>query len=458
MRLRKLVGTTAGALVLGALSVPMTISSAHAAPATATAAFDGVCKYGGFSVPVKGALAVTVDGTQVDATIDAKANFNSASPALKINKLGMDMTLLIDSESVPVTGTTTFTPPAAGNADMPIPAMKGTRTATTHPATFDVTAAKLVLDISFGKADAPCTITDIAPVSFPAPPKALSFTCSTFGTSYAYNTDLALTAQARADGKIAVAATMDDMPNTAPPAVTLLNQTFDATLVTDLGDLKGSRNGDFKGGVALPIPALAGSMTGSGGSMTVSVKSFTLAVPDADVTIPCTLPAARAFTVDVTPLSTVCTDAIAGLPGAQSASAAATAAATAESGKINTANGAVAAAKASVAKSSASVKKANSAVKKANKAVKKANKAVKKAKSKAKKAKAKKAVTKAKKAVTKKKKDLAKAKTALAGANAQARAANAQLSAAQASVAAANAKAATAAAAVTALQNTIKSC
>lgn len=170
MRFRKLASTTAGALVLGALSVPMMATSAQAAPVSATTPFSATCTYGNFNMPVSGTLAVQTDGTAVTAKIDATATIGS--PAVTTNNLGMQMVLDIDGAPATVSGSKAYSPANPGMTAMPIPEMKGTRASSAYPAKFDVTSAKLVLDINFGKADAPCTFTDIAPVSFPAKPKA----------------------------------------------------------------------------------------------------------------------------------------------------------------------------------------------------------------------------------------------------------------------------------------------
>ncbi|MCD9198601.1 hypothetical protein [Aeromicrobium wangtongii] len=440
MRFRKLAGTTAGALVLGALSVPMTMSAAQAADPQSVS-FNCTFGQNGFVYTSTVDLTAKAVAGGTVAVTAAMQDMPNAAPSF-VNLPNQDITATLGTDLGDLKGSRTGD--FKGGTPIVIPALSGSVTASGSTLSLKVEDFALAVGAS---TNIPCTPT--APVTLtvpitPLPSKALSFTCSTFGTSYAYNTDLALTAQAKADGKIAVAASMDDMPNTAPAAIALPNQKFDATLVTDLGTLAGTRTGDFKGGVALPIPALAASMAGTGSTMTVAVKSFKLNVPDANVAIDCTLPADKSFTVNITPMSKACADAVAALPGAQSSHSTAVNAAAAEAGKIAPANAAVAAA-------TKALKKADSSVKKANKAVKKANKAVKKAKGKAKKAKAKKNVTKKKKAVTKAKKAQKKAKAKVA-------AAKAQLAAAQNSSAAANNNAASAAAAVTALQNTIKNC
>ena len=445
MRLRKLAGATAGALVFGALSVPISMSPAHAAPVSAETAFSAVCTYASFNVPVSGTLEVTVDGASVDATIDGTANLNANS--ITTSKLVSELTLDIDGEAVVVDGESTFSPPNPGSTPMPIPAMSGTRTATTAPAAFDVTAAKLIFTITFGTGTAPCTFTDIAPVSFPAPPvvKDLSFLCAFGDNEFAYETDLDLSAKATAGTGIAITAGLEDMPNTAPPMISMPNAQFVGTLGTAVGDLTGTRTGNFQGGVPVAIPALTGSTSGSGGSLAVTVEDFTLGVPSAAISIPCTLEAPKTFTIDVTPKSQPCVAAEAAVPGAQAAHTSATNAAKAEAAGV-------AAATPQVAAASKAVSKAKSQAKKASAAVKKATKAVKKAKSKAKKAKAKKALTKAKKANT-------KAKKALTKANGQLKTANAQLATANGKSASANAALAAATAALTAAKDAVaKNC
>lgn len=455
MRLRKLAGTTASALVFGTLAVPMLATPAHAAPATAEVAFSATCTWTTRTLALAGTLAVTVDGAAVAATLSGTTNLNAAS--LNVSKLAPKLSLDIDGEAVDVSGESTFSPTVAGNTAIAIPAMSGTRTATAHPSTFDVTAATVTATIQYGAGLYNCAFTDIAPASFPAPPKDLSLACSYAGTSFAYNTDLTLAAQTKKNGKILVSAGLaDDMPNTAPSGIVLPNQTFTATLGTAAGDLVGSRTGEFHGGAAVAIPAMTGLVTGSGSTVAVTVEDFSLSVGNV-ATIPCTLAAPKTFTIDAAAKTPVCVTAEAAYPTAQTGVATATtsanataAAVTAASGKAGTASAAANAATASVKKADASVKKAAASVKKATKAVKKAKKA--------KKAKAKKALAKAKKAQTSAKKASASAKSALAAANGQLAAANGELAAAQGKATAANSQLATAKATLAAAQTAYDAC
>lgn len=446
MRLRKLAGATASALVFGTLAVPMIASPAQAAPATAeTAVFTTPCSStaGGrtSTTTLSGSLAVTVDGTSVSATMGGTTNFGAAS--LQVSKLASRFVLDIDGAAVTVSGEKTLSPTVAGDTDIALPTMAGTRTATAAPATFDVTSAEVTMTMQFGAGTYTCALPDIAPVSFPAPPKDLALTCTFGQNSFVYDTNVTLSANGTRSGKIAVTATgMEDMPNTAPAFLNYPGEKITGTLGTDLGDLTGTRTGDFKGGVKVPIPAMTGLVSGSGTPLTIKVEDFTLAVGTL-ASIPCTLAAPKTFAVTVAPKSQACIAAEGALPAAQAGVTTATTAAAAEAANVATPA-------AQVAAGTAAVQKATAAAKKASAKVKKATKAVKKAKSKSKKVKA-----KAKKALTKSKKANTKAKKAVTSASGQLAAAQAQLSAAQARAAAANGKVAAASAALTAAQKAV---
>lgn len=184
MRLRTLAGVAAGALVGGVLSVPALTTPASAAPVTASTTFEASCSYGSFALPVSGTFAVTVDGQSVTADYDATVNMNA--PSLTTSKLGADIDLDIDGESVTVSGERTFSPPAAGTADMELPSLSGTRSGSGSVGAFDITAAALNFTITFGTGTATCTFDDLAPVEFPAQPQPVAkATKSTTKVAYA---------------------------------------------------------------------------------------------------------------------------------------------------------------------------------------------------------------------------------------------------------------------------------
>lgn len=283
------------------------------------------------------------------------------------------------------------------------------------------------------------TVDTISAVAAPVA-KDLAFACDFSGSAFAFNTDLELTATQSTGGKVAVTAGLENMPNTAPPFVSLTDQNFVATLGTDHGDVIGSHIANFQGGVPVVIPGMAGKVTSAANPLTIAVEDFKIAVGNAGI-VTCTLDAPKSFTVDVAPKPQVCVDAETALTTAQAAIAPATAAAGA----------ATAAVKAATSKASSASSKSKAADKKATKAnasVKKATKAAKKAKTKKAKAKAKKALSKAKKAASSAKKAASKAKTAL-------KTANAQLASAKGKSTTANAKLASAKSAVTAAQNAL---
>ncbi len=122
-----------------------------------------------------------------------------------------------------------------------------------------------------------------APVTSP-----ISLNCAFGGNAFDYDTQVELAAQATGAGTVDLTANLGDMPNTAPPFVSLPGQEFVATLGTNLGDLTGTRTGDFQGGVAVEIPQMTGGVAGTAGTLVVTVEDFSLDVGES-ASIPCTL-------------------------------------------------------------------------------------------------------------------------------------------------------------------------
>ncbi|MEQ6902554.1 Ig-like domain repeat protein [Nocardioides sp. YIM 152588] len=135
----------------------------------------------------------------------------------------------------------------------------------------------------------------VAPLAVLPPGQAASadvpFTCAFGASEFGYDAATVLTAARNAPGEVVLSARMDDMPNTAPEFLDFQDVTFVGTVVASVdgeaATLTGSRKGDFKGGVDVPMPRMAGTATDDARTVSVEIESLSMEVVDL-ATIGCT--------------------------------------------------------------------------------------------------------------------------------------------------------------------------
>ncbi|WP_235735416.1 Ig-like domain repeat protein [Nocardioides alcanivorans] len=244
-------------------------------------------------------FAAQATETGVDLTAELEDMPNTAPPFVSLP--GQEFVATLGTDLGDLTGTRTGD--FQGGTPVAIPVMSGSVAGSGDSLAIAVEEFDLAVGSS---ASIPCTLE--APVEFEVPVtelpvepivKDLALNCTFSGNDFAYDTDVQFSAQATNGGSVQLSADLEDMPNTAPPFVSLPGQEFVATLGTDLGDLTGTRTGDFQGGTPVAIPTMTGAVAGAGDTLAVSVEEFTLAVGSA-ATIPCTLATPAEFNVPVT--------------------------------------------------------------------------------------------------------------------------------------------------------------
>ena len=115
-------------------------------------------------------------------------------------------------------------------------------------------------------------------------------TCNVFGTDFAYDAKIKLsgTRAKKGDKKIALKATLSDMPGVAPVPI---DNDMEATLKLKVGStsatLKGKRHVTAAPNEPVPMPAVKGAVNNTKNSNAVTVTSFSVYIPDFDMTMGC---------------------------------------------------------------------------------------------------------------------------------------------------------------------------
>lgn len=445
MRLRKLAGFTASALVASAISIPALAGSAQAAPTSASVAVNQDCtiKYNTFTMVTEynTSLAISADGTGVTVPASAAgvlydAGSGATFPTFKMESITSTVKATVNGEAVTLAGTTTRAGGAGVSLGEPLalPALTGTRvqTAPVTQATVTSVAFSGTLRVPYGPPGGSSA--------------SVAFTCEgaqdadikqalkcTFGEfSFVYPAEI----KARTSPKHARVAMVTDFVSGMPAFVPVskivdnmnLNVAGTALVAKGVTSYDPPAAGDTK--FKLPVAFANRGGVSDVATSDVKVTGATLVMTSGgdDSTVDC-VPTAW-------PASQPCIDSNVALSNAEVA--------------VKNANAAAAAAVAGLQAANSKVASANKAATKANKAAKKAASKLSKAKKAVKKAKSKKAKAKAKKAYSKAKKANTKAKKALTKAKAQVKSSKAAAAAAANGASASNANAAAAAARVTA--------
>lgn len=141
MRLGKIAGVTAGALVASVMGVPAFMGAAHAAPTTANAAVNQDCSVvssgNTMATALTQSLAISADGTAVSVPASAASVLHNAAngatfPTFKMESITLTVNATVNGEAVALTGTTTRAAGAGvalGDA-LALPALTGTRVGT----------------------------------------------------------------------------------------------------------------------------------------------------------------------------------------------------------------------------------------------------------------------------------------------------------------------------------------
>lgn len=141
MRLGKIAGVTAGALVASVMGVPAFMGTAHAAPTTATVAVNQDCTVvsngSTMATAYTQSLAISADGTAVSVPASSAGVLHNAAsgatfPAFKMESVTLTVNATVNGEAVALTGTTTRAAGAgvALGAPLALPALTGTRVGT----------------------------------------------------------------------------------------------------------------------------------------------------------------------------------------------------------------------------------------------------------------------------------------------------------------------------------------
>lgn len=448
MRLKKITGFAAGALVAGAMAVPALVAPAQAAPVTGTGSVDASCTYSAYTMNVKGPLVVTVDGSNVTVAVNTKTTLGSDK--VMVSKFGVDLVANVDGESVALKGEKAYDA-VSGDELLDVPVAVGTRTASTTPSAVTISSVALFLKIQYGSASVPCVIKSVTPITFgggstpteepvAAVPVATSSTIDVRCSYTPFFVDIKGAIAVKADGD-KVTATISAAPNLGSAAVKIKSMTMGLDL--GIGEQSVSVSGssafspEHVGNVVIPMPAFEGTIekpVAVGDALSVDALTAALSINFGDAALECAVnsvaPAKFVAAADFDAAASAVTNAAAVVTAAQAKVAAAEKAVAPAKSKVTAAN-------AKVAKDNASIKTIGNKIKAVNK-----NKKLKKA-AKAKQVKAlNKQLSSAKAALAKDKKAAASAQTALTNATKAVTTAKAGLTSAQTALTAAQTAAA----------------
>ncbi|TIC88070.1 hypothetical protein E8D34_07215 [Nocardioides sp. GY 10113] len=411
---RGLASLASGAVVASALAVPVLM--AGPAQATAVEGMDLDCLFGESPFSPTVDVEVTAEWDRATGRAALSVDFGPiANPApgfvfIEDAAHSATVSVTVDGGASPVELAGSMVADFGGGQPVDLPALTGVIGAKGESLSvvlgeLDVTIDNYGFTCSPSETPAAATV----PIMFPEDAGDLSYLCTFGNNKFAYMTDVEMSAKRDLAGDVTLSATFDDMPNTAPVFIALTDQEITATLEAYVDDaelpLTGSYQGDFRGGVAVAMPAMSASPETEGSTLQVVAAGITTAV-GASTSIPCTLEQSASegalFEIEVVDPTEECV--------------AADAAETEAEGEVATATAAVAAAKKAVDAAAAKIKNATAQLKasqaKAQKAKAKATKATKAFKKK-KNATTKKAMAKAKQALKKANSTVAAKKKAL---------------------------------------------
>ncbi len=295
MRFKKLAGVAIGALVTGALVVPLS-SPASAAPVVLTGTQQLSCAFGNFDIAYPAEVEVTVDGTDVSATL-SDIPPTGMPDFLKVHATAATVDATIDGESVELTGSVTYDAPITGNPAIGMPDVAGTRAGAGSVSAFALDGIEVVMSVqAYGPSTSPSSMTcsPVAP-SEPEPvlmsaSQAFACTWSSFAMPYTVDTEVTV------DGAD-VSATLSNKFAPGMPAflqVSRITTTVGVSLDGESVSLESVSDYSpaLPGNSQFDLVDAVGVRTGAGDPAVLSIDSLgiVMVVGGSDYTVNCTIP------------------------------------------------------------------------------------------------------------------------------------------------------------------------